>query len=118
MEMYPPDPALQAALRATGREAVIERQDRLEEMVGGSRLLVADHLTLADALLVGVARRLEFYEVESSRRWPKLAALRQRLEVDPAVVHATALEAGEAHQGGGACLGHVPLAGVIERFGS
>ena len=74
--------------------------------------------TLADGVLVGVARWLEFHEVAEPGRWPKLAAVRRRIEADPAVVYATAIEAGERPAGSGACLGHVPLAEVIERFGS
>ena len=118
LEMDPPDPAVQSILRATGREGVIERHDRLEEMVGASRFLAADHPTLADALLIGVARWLDFHGVADRGRWPKLAALRQRIEADPAVTYATALEAGEVRDGTGACLGHATLAEVIERFGS
>ena len=34
LEMSPPDPQLQAALRDFGREAVIERHDKLEAMIG------------------------------------------------------------------------------------
>ena len=74
--------------------------------------------TLADALFIGVARWLDFHEVAEPVRWPKLAALRARLGADPAVVYATALESGESAAGGGACLGHVPLAEVIARYGA
>jgi glutathione S-transferase len=42
---------------------------------------------------------------------------RRRLEADPAVIYATALEKGDTWPGTGACLGHVALADVIERFG-
>ena len=45
-------------------------------------------------------------------------ALRRRIEADPAVTYATALESGDIGSGTGACLGHVALADVIERFGS
>jgi glutathione S-transferase len=73
--------------------------------------------TLADGLLVGVARRLDLHQVADRARWPKLAALRRRIEADPAVIHATALERGDIGSGTGACVGHIPLADVIERFG-
>src|SRR3546814_12218147 len=73
---------------------------------------------LADALFIGSARWLEFHEVAKTVRWQKLAALRARLEADPAVAYATALESGESAAGGGACLGHVPLAEVITRYGA
>ncbi|WGF88152.1 glutathione S-transferase family protein [Marinivivus vitaminiproducens] len=117
LEMEAPDPALQAALRTWGRASVIERHDRLEEMIGDGRFLVADRPTLADGVLIGVARWLDYHEVADATRWPKLAALRRRIEAEPAVAYATRLEAGEAVAGSGACVGHVALAEVIERFG-
>ncbi|WP_265519196.1 glutathione S-transferase family protein [Nitratireductor luteus] len=117
MEMEEPDPAMQSALRAFGREGVIERHDRLEEMIGESTFLLGGRPTLADALLIGVARWLDFHEVADRNGWPKLAALRERLEADPAVIYATALEGGDMRPGTGACLGHVSLPDVIERFG-
>ncbi|MGH6632811.1 MAG: glutathione binding-like protein, partial [Sphingopyxis sp.] len=80
--------------------------------------LVGDRPTLADALFIGVARWLEVHEVAEPVRWPKLAALRARLEADPGVAYATALESGETAPGGGLCLGHIPLAEVIERYGA
>lgn len=117
MEMETPDPAMQSALRQWGRESVIERHERIEEMIGKSAFLVGERPTLADGLLVGMARWLDFHEVAEKSRWPKLAALRQRLEADPAVIYATALEGGESRPGTGACVGHVELAEVIDRFG-
>jgi glutathione S-transferase len=118
LELPEPDPDFQAALRRFGRERVIERHERLEEMLGASRWLIGDKHTLADGLLAGVARWLEYHEVADLSRWPKLQALRRRVEADPAVVFATALENGETPAGNGACKGHLPLADVIERFGA
>ena len=51
-------------------------------------------------------------------RWPKLAALRRRLEADPAVVYASGMERGEPAKGNGSCRGHVDLATLVERFGN
>ncbi|RVB00853.1 glutathione S-transferase family protein, partial [Mesorhizobium sp. M7A.F.Ca.CA.004.05.1.1] len=48
--------------------------------------------------------------------YPKLAGLRLRIESDPAVRYALAVEDGEQPAGSGACLGHVPLTEVIDRF--
>lgn len=117
LEMEPPDPPLQEALRRWGRASVIERHDRLEEMIGDTPYLVGDYPTLADGVLIGVARWLDLHDVADRRRWPKLDALRARLEADPAVIHATALENGAASAGGGACKGHVELADIIDRYG-
>jgi glutathione S-transferase len=86
-------------------------------MIGDQPFLVGERPTLADGILVGVARWLEFHQVADPSRWPKLSALRRRIEADPAVVYATALENGDISSGTGACVGHIPLADVIERFG-
>lgn len=118
MEMEPPNPPMQSALEQWGRESVIERHDRLEEMIWDTRFLVADRPTLADGVLIGVARWLDFHQVADRARWPKLAALRGRIEADPAVIYATALEKGEMLQGDGACRGHVKLVDVIHRHGA
>jgi len=118
MEMDPPNPPMQTALTEWGRASVIERHDRLEEMIGDSEYLIADRPTLADGLLIGVARWLDFHEVAEASRWPKLDTLRRRLEADPAAVYAAALERGETLPGSGACKGHVPLGEVVRRFGA
>ena len=118
LEMSPPDPQFQETLRRHGRQAVIERHDKLEAMLGDTPFLVGDRPTLADGVLIGVSRWLEFHEVADVGRWPKLAALRARIEANPAIAYAVAVENGERPAGSGACVGHVPLAEVIERFGA
>ncbi|WP_334159203.1 glutathione S-transferase family protein [Achromobacter insolitus] len=117
LEMDPPDPALQKTLREWGAQRVIERHDKLEAMLGDTPFVMGDRPTLADALLVGVARWLDFHQVAASSRWPKLAKLRQRLENDPAVKYAMAVEAGEQPVYSGLCKGHVPLEAVISTYG-
>jgi glutathione S-transferase len=117
LEMEPPNPPLQEALRIFGREAVIGRHDKLEEMIDPAPYLCGDRPTFAEGVLIGVARWLDFHEVAPRARWPKLDALRRRLEADPAVVYALAIESGEPAKGNGSCLGHVSLDEVIERYG-
>lgn len=118
LEMEPPNPALQSALRQYGTDAVIRRHDLLEEMIGVTPFAIGDRPSLADGILVGVARWLEIHDVADPGRWPKLAALRRRLEADPAVVYASGLERGEPAKGNGSCRGHVDLATLVERFGN
>lgn len=117
LEMETPDPVLQQSLRTWGREAVIERHDKLEALLGAAPYLVGERPTLADGLLIGVARWLDYHEVAPTSRWPRIEAIRRRLEADPAVRFATALESGDTPAGSGAFKGHVPLVEVIERFG-
>ncbi|MGH8240438.1 MAG: glutathione S-transferase family protein [Steroidobacteraceae bacterium] len=116
LEMNPPDLPMQTALRAFGRQLVIRRHDQLEAMIGDTRFLTSDRPTLADGVLIGVARWLEFHEVAEPARWPRLAALRERIEAEPAVQFAIAIEAGERARGSRAFLGHVSLQEVIEKF--
>lgn len=103
LEMEPPN--LQSALRQYGTDAVIRRHDLLEEMIGVTPFAIGDSPGLADGILVGVARWLEIHDVADPGRWPKLAALRRRLEADPAVVYASGLERGEPAKGNGSCRG-------------
>lgn len=117
MEAKAMEPAMTSALREFGRAKVIERHDKLEGMIDAKEFLLGDRPTLADAVLTGVARWLDFHAVANRRRWPKLAALRERLEADPAVVYATALENGDGNPGAGFCTEHVAPADVMARFG-
>ncbi|WFU16410.1 glutathione S-transferase family protein [Bradyrhizobium sp. CB3481] len=117
MEMAKPNPQMQSSLREFGAARVIERHDKLEAMIGDQPFLTGERPTLADGILVGVARWLDFHQVADPARWPKLAALRRRIEADPAVIYAKALESGDTASSSGACSGHILLADVIERFG-
>lgn len=117
MEAKAMGPAMTSALREFGRAKVIERHDKLEGMIEAREFLLGDRPTLADAVLAGVARWLDFHAVAERRRWPKLEALRTRLEADPAVVYASALENGASDPGAGYCSGHIALADVVARFG-
>jgi glutathione S-transferase len=114
--MDPPNPELQEALRRLGREAVIERHDKLEEMIADSPYLTGDHPTLADAVFIGVSRWLDVHQVESRQRWPRLDALRTRIEAEPAVRYAQALEDGLDPAGSGNCRGHVSLNDLLTQF--
>ncbi len=67
-EMEEDDPAKKATLRQLGSDAVIERHDRLEEMIGDARFLIGDRPTLADGFLIGIARWLDFHEVADAGR--------------------------------------------------
>ena len=118
LEMSEPEPEFQEALRRQGRQGVIDRHDKLEAMLDDTPFLVGDRPTLADGVLIGVSRWLEFHGVADVGRWPKLAAVRARIEADPAIAYAVAVEDGDRPAGSGNCVSHVPLAEVIERFGA
>ncbi len=117
MEMSSPDPLFQQALTRFGQEAVIERHDKLEVMLSDHDFLLGDCPTLADGILIGVARWLEFHQVARPDRWPKLAKFRTRIEATPAVQFALAIEKGHSLPSSATYLGHVPLKEVIAQFG-
>jgi glutathione S-transferase len=116
-EMESAEPAVLMTLRDFGRQAVARRHDQLEAMIGDTKFLVGDHLTLADTTLIGVARWAEFHQAIDGAAYPRLAGLRRRIEAEAVVRYAQAREDGEMPAGSGACLGQIPLAEVIKRFG-
>lgn len=117
LELPEPDPAYEAALRRAGREAVMERHDKLEAMLEGTPWLVGQRPTLADALLAGVGRWLETHDVADIARWPGIASVRKRIESSDAFRYAAALERGEPASPSPYCVGHVALNEVIRAHG-
>ena len=103
-------------LAVYGRRSVVERHRKLEAMIGDGHYLVGDRLSLADTTLIGVARWAEFHQAVEPSAYPKLAALRRRIEVHPSVRFAQAIEDGETPAGSGALKGHVPLAEVLATY--
>jgi glutathione S-transferase len=116
LEMETADAAYRETLRDHGRRAVAKRHAQLEAMIGDLPFLAGDRPTLADAVLIGVARWAEFHEAVDVAAYPRLAALRRRIEADPAVRFALAIENGETPTGSGAIQSQVPLGDVIARF--
>lgn len=113
LELEKPDPAYQDALRRLGRELVNNRHQKLEAMIGETPYLLGDRPTLADAVFVGVARWADFHQAIDPADYPKLRALKARLEADPAVLFATAIEDGEQPAGSGAMKRQVPLKELV-----
>jgi glutathione S-transferase len=113
LELAKPDPAYQTALRRFGRDQVNDRRRKLEAMMGDTAYLLGDRPTLADAVFVGVARWADFHEAVVPGAYPRIEALKKRLDGDPAVRFAIAVENGETPEGSGACKGHVPLREVL-----
>ena len=118
LEMNPPNEPAKKVYRELGCSRVIERHNRLEAMLGDTPYLVGDRPTLADALLIGVSRWLDFHQIADIDRWPRLAALRRRIEALPAVQFAMALELDQGSPNSEVFLGHVALSDIITRFGT
>lgn len=105
-------------LRKFGRSFVAKRHEQLEAMIGDSPYLLGDKPTLADAVFAGVARWVEFHKAIDPRDYPRILALRQRIEADPAFRFAVAIEDGKPAIGSGAMKGLVPLEDVLRDTGA
>lgn len=109
-------------LRAFGREFVAKRHAQLEAMMGDSDYLLGDWPTLADAVFVGVARWVDFHEAidpqDYEQNYPRIHALRNRIEADPAFRFALAIEDGKSAAGNGSMKGLVPLQDVLRMTGA
>lgn len=106
----------QAFYRELGAHLVAERHARLEAMIGETGFLAGNRFTLADAVLIGVARWADFHALRDTAAYPRLEALRTRIEALPAVQFAIEIEEGLTPSGSAGFLGHVPLEEVLSRF--
>jgi glutathione S-transferase len=97
---------------AMGHHKVRKVHADLERMLGDGRWLTGAQRSAADAYFMGIARWNDFHQVLDRREFPALQALHERLQADPAVRFAHAVEHGEAAHSAGAFLGHVKLEDV------
>ncbi|HEX2526287.1 MAG TPA: glutathione S-transferase family protein [Geminicoccus sp.] len=100
-----------------GREKVAKAHADLEAMLRGREWLLGDERTLADAYFIGIARWAEVHDAIDRRQFPGLDRLFRRLQEDPAVRFAQAIEHGERAQGGGGFAGHVGLDDALRLVG-
>ena len=108
LEMPEAPDAFRETLRAFGRDAVRKRHAQLEALLGDAPFLAGDRRSIADAVFIGVARWADFHEAIDPSDFPRIAALKQRLEEDPAVAFAHRLEDG-SDTSGAALSALVPL---------
>jgi len=99
--------AEKTALTDYGRAMVAKTHAQLETLLEGDWLL--GRRTLADAYFFGIARWADFHQAIDRRDYPRLQRLYERLQDDPAVRFALAIEHKEAAQSSGAFKGHVSL---------
>jgi glutathione S-transferase len=111
------DAAAEAALRAYGAANVAKAHADLEAMLGDGPWLLGDRRTLADAYFVGVARWADHHDAVDRRDHPRLQRLFAKLEADPGVRFAHAIERGEPARGGGGFRGEIGLAEASSDLG-
>jgi glutathione S-transferase len=106
MEANPP---VQEMLRDLGRESVAKAHAHVEAMLAGHEWLAGDRRTVADAYFIGLARWATYHRAVDQREYPQLHRLVQRLEADPAVVFAHAIEDERPATSAGGFRGHITL---------
>jgi glutathione S-transferase len=111
-------PEAKQALRAYGAANVAKVHEQLEKMLGKGPWLLGDRRTLADAYFIGIARWTNYHDVVDRMDYPGLQELFERLEDDPAVKFAHAIEHGEDARNSGAFLGHVSLEKALSEISS
>jgi glutathione S-transferase len=103
------------ALRSYGTAKVIKAHADLDRMLGGNEWLLGETRTLADAYFAGIARWTKYHDVIDRGDYPSLQRLFDRLEDDPAVQFAHAIERGENTRGTGGFRGQVSLDEALPR---
>ncbi|MGF6231776.1 glutathione S-transferase [Inquilinus ginsengisoli] len=102
------------ALKTYGAAKVAKAHADLEAMLGRRDWLLGDR-TLADAYFIGIARWTKYHDVVDRRDYPGLQRLFERLEADPAVQFAHAIERGEPARGTGGFRGEIGLEDALGR---
>jgi glutathione S-transferase len=100
-------------LRAFGAAKVAKAHADLERMLGDQDWLLGVRRTLADAYFISIARWTKYHDVVDRRDYPGIQRLFERLEADPAVQFAHAIERGETAVSTGGFVGEVSLADIL-----
>lgn len=105
-------------LQQMGRESVAEGYAHLDGLLADrSWIAGTPHRTIADAYLIGIARWGEdLKQFDIAQAYPRLHRHLQKLEADPAVAFAHAIEDGKPATTSGRFLGHVTLQEVRRRL--
>ncbi|CAD5107563.1 glutathione S-transferase family protein [Zestomonas carbonaria] len=104
------------ALRAYGQASVTKAHADLEAMLGDSPWLLGEKRSLADAYFIGIARWTRYHEVVDRRDYPGLQRLYEKLEADPAVRFAHAIEQRQPAVSAGGFVGEAELEQVLQEL--
>ena len=107
------DEVEQKVLTDFGRAKVRKVHEDLSAMLGDKPWLLGEHRTLADAYFIGIARWNEYHQAVDRREFPNLQRLFDKLEADPAVVFAHAIEDQRPATSAGGFVGEVALRDVL-----
>lgn len=104
------DAEQQRVLKEFGRTQVRKAHTMLSTMLGDKPWLLGEERSLADAYFIGIARWNDYHQVVDRREFPNLQRLFDKLEADPAVRFAHAIEAQTSATSSGRFLGEIDLA--------
>lgn len=99
-----------------GRAKVRKVHADLSAMLGDKPWLMGGHRTIADAYFIGIARWNEYHQVVDRRDYPNLQRLYDRLEAEPAVAFAHAIERQGTAAGAGGFAGEVAFEEVLQQL--
>ncbi|HEY0681650.1 MAG TPA: glutathione S-transferase family protein [Steroidobacter sp.] len=105
----PGDGPVQSMLRDVGRQSVAKAHAQLEAMLAHGDWIAGSKRTLADAYFIGLARWAKYHRIEEPGAYPRLQRLIERLEADPAVIFAHAIEDERPAISSGGFRGHISL---------
>lgn len=111
------DETAKATLRAVSKDMVANQYAHLEEVLTTQPWLAGNTRTIADAYFAGIARwgeDLALFDLKAE--YPNVHRHMQKLEADPAVIFAHAIEEGEPAGSSGGFLGHVTLDEISGRL--
>ncbi len=107
------EPQEKQALNAYGIAAVEKAHQTLERLFEGREWLLGNGPSLADAYFVGIARWNDFHKVVDRRQFPGLHRLYERMQQEPAVRFAHAIEHRQDAKSSGGFRGEVDLAEAL-----
>lgn len=102
-------PAEKEALVAYGTAKVEKAHHTMERLLAGHKWLLGNRRGIADAYFAGIARWNDFHKVVDRSRFPTVNDLYQRMQQEPAVRFAHAIEHREKAESTGKFQGEVTL---------
>ncbi|MBA2675962.1 glutathione S-transferase family protein [Ramlibacter sp.] len=103
------------ALVDMGTAKVRKAHANLDTLLGDQPWLGGEQRSLADAYFPGIARWNDFHKVVDRREFPNVQRLHDKLQEDPAVRFAHAIEEQQPARSAGGFAGHVGLEEALER---
>jgi glutathione S-transferase len=104
------------ALTDFGQAKAQKAHADLSAMLGDKPYLLGEHRTLADAYFIGIARWNEYHHAVDRHDYPNLQRLYDRLQADPAVIFAHAIEREKPAISTGGFAGEVTLEQVLNEL--